>query len=411
VEFVTGVYLGLMFLSLYMFFFFVLLTIKNREEFFSYPKTKKQYSVSVVVPCYNEEASISGNILSLVNSDYPGLKKIVVVDDCSTDGSWKLIQKLAKKYPKVLAVQTPKNTGNAAGAKNYGAKFVDTELIGFSDADSHPTKEAIGRMMGYFDNPQMGAVTSLVVVRNCTVNLLSKLQAIEYMIFSWNRKITDFLNSVYVTTGPLSFYRSKLFFDIGGFDTKSMTEDIEITWNIISHDYKTAMCLDARITTEVPVKLKPWFRQRVRWGIGGLQAIAKYKEYFFKKGMFGYFVIPWVSLSIVLSIASFCFSWYLLFNTFAARFLTVGYSIVADTAIFQMQNLNFYPSVMIFFSLVLFTTSMTYYHYVLYRTHFEEKISIKRFFKLVFFALVFLTIYPIVWFAAIYRYIRKDFKW
>jgi len=394
-----------------MFFFFIMLTVKNKKEFFSYPRRTKDYEVSIVVPCYNAEHTIMGVIESLLNSDYENIKKIVVVDDCSKDNSWKILQEYAKKYEKVLAVQTPKNTGNAAGARNYGAMFVDTELIGFTDDDSRPEKEAVGRIMGYFDDPRMGAVTSLVVVRNRTTNLLTKIQAIEYMIFSWNRKITDFLKSVYVTTGPLSIYRRSFFEKLGGYDTKSMTEDIEITWRFISHGYKTAMCLGSRVTTDVPDKIKPWFRQRVRWGIGGLQAIAKYKKYFFKKGMFGYFVIPFVSLSIFLSIGTFMFSWYLIGRMVFTRLLSVGYSVAADAPVFQIQGMNFHPSVMIFYSLVLFVTSMTYYHYVLYKTNFEEKIGIRRFFKLVFFALVFLTLYPLVWFASFYRYFRKDFKW
>ena len=58
------------------------------------------------------------NIFSVLGSLV--LKKIIVVDDCSTDNSFKIIKEMARKYSQVIALQTPKNTGGAAGAKNYG---------------------------------------------------------------------------------------------------------------------------------------------------------------------------------------------------------------------------------------------------------------------------------------------------
>ncbi len=142
VEFITVVFLIYSFIAFYFLFMFLLIYIHNKRDFFYYPKAKRQYEVSIVVPCYNEEKDIGGTIQALLDVKYKGLKKIIVVDDCSTDGSYAIIKKFARIYSRVLCVQTPKNTGNAAGAKNYGAKFVKTELIGFTDADSYPLKDS-----------------------------------------------------------------------------------------------------------------------------------------------------------------------------------------------------------------------------------------------------------------------------
>ncbi len=231
------------------------------------------------------------------------------------------------------------------------------------------------------------------------------------MILAWNRKILDFVNSVYVTNGPLSLYRKSYVLEVGGFDHKSITEDIDITWNLMSHQYKTAMCFDARVSTIVPTTFKRWSRQRIRWGIGGIQAIFKYKNYFFKKGIFGFFVMPFVSLSIILSIFGFSYSSYLLFKAILTRLVTVGYSIAAETTIFSFHSINFYPSVMIFYFFVMFISSLTYYNYILRTIKFYPKLTIKKFFNLAFYMIVFLALYPLVWFAAIYRYLRKDFNW
>ncbi|HIH51950.1 MAG TPA: glycosyltransferase [Nanoarchaeota archaeon] len=62
------------------------------------PKITKEYSVSCVVPCYNEEVSIGKTIEMLAKNGYSGLKKIIVVDDRSTDRSYEIIKKYEKKY-------------------------------------------------------------------------------------------------------------------------------------------------------------------------------------------------------------------------------------------------------------------------------------------------------------------------
>ncbi|MBR9702052.1 glycosyltransferase family 2 protein [Candidatus Pacearchaeota archaeon] len=410
-EIITIVYLTLMFIALYMFSFFVIITLRNKERLFEFPHPKKIYSLSIVVPCYNEEGSIEKNIKSLLNSDYPGLEKIIVVDDCSKDNSFEIIKKLAQKYPKVMAVRTPKNTGNAAGSKNYGTKFVETELIGFSDADTHSNKDAISKMVGFFNDPKMSAVTSFVRVRNRDQNFFTKVQSLEYMIMGWSRKLLDFVDSVYVTNGPLSIYLTKYFREVGGFDETSITEDIEITWNMLNHGYKTAMSLDARVSTITPHKRGEWFRQRTRWGLGGLQAISKYRKMFFKKGMFGGFILPFVSLSIIVSLITFSFSSYLIIRSLLVRGLTATSSLASNISIFHFQKINLYPSVIIFYLIVLASFSLVYYNYVLYKTKYEEKLTIKRFFNLLFYMMVYSAMYPTVWFASIYRFIKKDHKW
>ena len=89
----------------------------------------------------------------------------------------------------------------------------------------------------------MGAVTSFVGVRNKENNFFAKIQSIEYLIMGWTRKLFDFIDSVWCTNGPLSLYRKSYILKVGGFDLNTVTEDIDITWNMLNHNYKTSMCL------------------------------------------------------------------------------------------------------------------------------------------------------------------------
>ena len=108
-EFFPIVYLGYMFVSLFFLLSFLLLYKKNRKHLFDYPKTEKKYGITVIVPAYNEEKTVEDTVKALLNSDYPFLKKIIIVDDGSTDNTLKIAKKL-EKYSKVK-VYTKKNGG------------------------------------------------------------------------------------------------------------------------------------------------------------------------------------------------------------------------------------------------------------------------------------------------------------
>ena len=239
-------------------------------------KPNKDYSLSMIIPCYNGEEAIGRTIQGIVDAQYKNLKKIIVVDDCSTDNSYKIMKEYEKKYPNLVqVVQTPKNTGKAAGAKNYGSKFVDTELIGFTDDDSFIEKGSIDKMVGFFNDEKVGSVTSSVLVHNRN-KFIEKLQSVEYKVIKFSRKLLEFIDSIYVTPGPLGIFRKSAFDKIQGFDENNLTEDIEITWHLQAEGYKVKMAVPARSYSIAPSKISVWVKQRNRWNIGGLQTIAKY---------------------------------------------------------------------------------------------------------------------------------------
>jgi len=128
-EFLTILYLTYTFIAFYFLMIYVLTYAQNRKQMYETIEPEKILSLSIVIPCFNEEKSIAKNIEAFLASDYKGLKKLIIVDDCSTDNSYEIIKKYAKKYPRVIALQTPKNTGRASGAKNFGIEYVKTKLI------------------------------------------------------------------------------------------------------------------------------------------------------------------------------------------------------------------------------------------------------------------------------------------
>ena len=377
---------------------------------FYYPKPERNYSISVLVPAYNEESAIEKTVEHIFNSDYKNIAEVIVINDGSKDRTGEIAEKLKKKYKK-LKVINKKNSGKA-DSLNQALKIAKGELIAITDADSFPEKESIRKLAGFFNDEKVAAVTSAVFIRN-RENFLTSIQQIEYIILAWTRKLLDFIEAVYVTNGPLSIYRKSALREVRGFDTTTVTEDIDVTWNLLKHGYKTKMCLDAFVTTNAPTKFRAWWRQRERWGIGGIQAIIKYRNVFLKKGMLGFFVIPFVSLSILLSMGVFIFSLYLVLKAFISTYLTAHYSYIAETPFLRMQDINLNPTILIFFTAVLFITSFIYTRYILANLSGKrnEWHEVRNIFKRLFYLLIYLAFYPLVWFTSIYRMIKGDYRW
>ncbi|MFA4960909.1 MAG: glycosyltransferase [Candidatus Pacearchaeota archaeon] len=408
-QWLTVLYLVYTFIAFYFLFIYVLTYIQNRKEIYEIIKPKKIFSLSIVVPCYNEGKSIGKNIEALLASEYPGLEKIIIVDDCSTDNSFDIIKAYAKKYPKIMVVQTPTNTGRAAGAKNYGAKFVKTELIGFSDADSFPEKNAISNMVGFFNDNEMGAVTSRVLVEN-RKNMLSKIQSIEYKIIAFTRKLLGFLDSIYVTNGPLSIYRKKAFDDVGGFDYKNLTEDIEITWHFVAKGWKVQMAVLANIYSIVPEKFNEWWRQRIRWNIGGVQTVAKYSKKILKCGMLGKFILPFFVLSWFLGLAGLFLLVYRAINYFITKFLIAKYSIAANISILRFEEISLNPSILFLFGLLLFSLGFVFTIIALAYSR-EREYDRTKIRDIFIYSIFYLLMYPPLLIISFYKYIKREEKW
>lgn len=408
-EGITVIYLVYMFIAFYFLFLFIIIYVQNKKYFFYCPEPKKDYSLSIVIPCYNEGSTIEGTVKSVLDSGYKNLKKVIVVDDCSKDNSYEIIKSLEKKYPKVKAVQTPKNTGCAAGSKNYGAKFVDTELIGFSDGDSFIEKGSIDKVVGFFNDEKVGSVTCSVFVENRD-KFIERVQSAEYKVIKFSRKLLEFIDSIYVTPGPLGIFRKSVFDKIGGFDENNLTEDIEITWHLQAEGYKVKMAIPARAYTIAPSNVRDWLKQRNRWNIGGLQTIVKYGRDWFRKGMLGNFILPFFALSWAIGLFGLGVLVYRILRVIILRVFSTTYSIQTQTALIRFEDISLMPNVLVFFGLAIFFLSLWFTLLALFNMR-EERHRKENFFVIGFYMIFYVLIYPIILISSAYKFLRGYRKW
>ena len=91
--------------------------------------------LSLVVPCYNEEKTLSEIVERVLTLQSEKLAlEIIIVDDCSKDKSWEVAQSLAKKYPEITLAKHEVNMGKGAALRT-GFLKASGDFVGVQDAD------------------------------------------------------------------------------------------------------------------------------------------------------------------------------------------------------------------------------------------------------------------------------------
>lgn len=117
-------------------------------------------ALSIVVPCFNEEACLpelhqrlSAAARASVRDDY----ELVLVNDGSRDGSWRIMQELAERDPHLLAVNLSRNHGHQL-ALTAGLDLCRGRQIFIVDADLQDPPELLGPMLRQMAEEQADVV-------------------------------------------------------------------------------------------------------------------------------------------------------------------------------------------------------------------------------------------------------------
>ncbi len=297
----------LLFLTMY-FEVFMLLTYFEEKERFALSREPermpgKHPSVTIIVPAWNEGETILGTVHSLLALDYPKDRiNIFIVDDGSTDNTL-LVAERFLGHPQIRIFPKKENGGKFT-AVNLGLAHATTDLVGCLDADSFVAPDALREIIPYFDNPEIMAVTPSVQIHNPD-NVLRRVQAAEYMIGEFTRKVFSRINGLYVTPGPFSIYRRSVFAIVGNFVHGYGTEDMEMALRLQSHQMRIENAHTALVYTVSPRTPRALYKQRVRWVSGFLKnAFFKYRHMFFnpKFGNLGMLTMPFAFFSIFIAL-------------------------------------------------------------------------------------------------------------
>lgn len=239
------------------------------------------HSISVIIPAYNEEYTVARTVNAVYASRLPKdvTMEVIAVNDGSTDCTMAVLYGLSVIHP-TLVVHNQAN-GGKGNALNNASQLATGEIMIIMDADSSPTPTAIAEIIKTFEErPDISAVASNIRIRK-TGSVLNYIQYIEYVIGWQSKRATDALGIEYILGGIGSAFRLSAFREIGGYDTDTQVEDMDVTFKLFLHDKKIGYAHKAIIYTESAPSMTSLLKQRNRWKFGHMQVLWKYHTLFF----------------------------------------------------------------------------------------------------------------------------------
>lgn len=221
----------------------------------------------MIVPAYNEATTVGDTIQSLQAQTRPPAE-IIVVDDCSTDGT----AEVARAYG-VTVVTPPSNTGSKAGAQTFALPGVRTGLVMAIDADTTLAPDAIERLLPAMGDPGVAAASGFVLPRRVK-SVWERGRYIEYLFaFTFYKQIQDYYGKPLISSGCFSMYRTEALRQMGGWSNRTLAEDMDLTWSFYGAGLGVRFVPEAVSYPIEPHNFKFLSQQLRRWSHGFVQNV------------------------------------------------------------------------------------------------------------------------------------------
>lgn len=272
--------------------------------------------ISLLVPAYNEEATITASLRSLLQLDYPEFE-IVVINDGSRDGT---LAELTREFsllpfPEAFWRRVPcqevhgiyrstlhpnlrvidKLNGGKADALNAGINASRYPLFCAVDADSILQRDSLSKVVQPFLEDPLTIATggTIRIVNGCEIsggflvnvglpkNMLARFQIVEYLrAFLFGRLGWSPVNAVLIVSGAFGLFRKNEVIDAGGYRADTVGEDMELIVRLHRINrlrgtrYRITYVPDPICWTEAPESLKVLRSQRIRWQRGLAESLT-----------------------------------------------------------------------------------------------------------------------------------------
>lgn len=251
----------------------------------------KEYpTVTIMVPAHNESIVITRTVRALLGMNYPKDKlEIIVINDNSSDDSREKLEEIQREYPdrKLIVISTGTEVGGTgkSNALNIGFSVSTGEVIAIYDADNTPEPNALIMLVeNLMADSKAGAVIGKFRTRNRNASILSRFVNIETLAYQcMNQAGRFFFFKLCTIPGTNYVIRRSIIEEIGGWDTKALSEDTEISFRLYRMGYYIKQMPLAVTWEQEPHLLNVWFRQRTRWAKGNLYVLIKNFKYVFDK--------------------------------------------------------------------------------------------------------------------------------
>ncbi len=227
------------------------------------PAPPTDAKVTAIIAGYNEENSVERCVRSLREQSRPP-DEIIVVSDGSSDRMREKLRALVASGHIDQAHCTDLRAGKSAGV-NLAWRHATGEILVNVDCDCTLHRDAVKNLVAPFADPRVGAVCGDIIPRNGEATLVTRFQAIEYLIcISLGKQAASLTDHVTCVSGAFGAFRREAFETSGGLDAGG-GEDLDVTLRLRGAGWKTRFAAAATCYTEVPSTVAALLRQRLRW--------------------------------------------------------------------------------------------------------------------------------------------------
>ena len=259
-------------------------------------KTKNPF-VSFIIPTYNDCRYIEKTIKGIYDSYEKKYFEMVIINDCSTDGTLDVLKRLRKSYEFRLIC----NRNNLGKSKSINNAFNHTkgEIVFIVDSDTILNKKAMDDVLVRLEDKKVGAVSCRY--RPINKGFWAKMQLIEYGMLSNMQTAYNPFSTLSLWGGCMAVKRS-VFAKAGMFSPNALSEDMDMALKIGELGLKAQECKFA-VYTLVPENPKTMYKQKIRWSSGAMQNYIKHFRFFINHPIAPVFMITYAALTILFIIA------------------------------------------------------------------------------------------------------------
>jgi cellulose synthase/poly-beta-1,6-N-acetylglucosamine synthase-like glycosyltransferase len=224
--------------------------------------------VSVIIPAYNEEATIAETLtrIDAAAAEYPGSVEVIVGNDGSADRTSEVARATIRGFRHATGRCVDLAHGGKSSALNGALLAATGTIVIRIDADTPVVRFA--PLIPYFHDPAIGEVQGRILPLRRT-GWISRFRLMEVM---WNhaffRRGLLITGTVQVLSGNFCAFRRDRLLAAGGWVPWN-GEDAEISIRLLRLGYKMRMELDTLAYEDTPVTMPSWLKQRIRWNRGG----------------------------------------------------------------------------------------------------------------------------------------------
>ncbi len=229
--------------------------------------------ISLIVTAKNEKNVICKSLESMVQIDYPKDRyEIVVVEDGSSDGTLEACMECANKHPGIIKVFHKDMSSGKPSALNYALARCRGEIVGVFDADSMPSPDSLRAVASRFSSGAVAlqGMTKSEANGGFLARLISHEHDAWFNAYLMGKKR---LGLFVPLSGSCQFIRRDIIDKMGGWDERSLTEDMDLSIRLVDArvpvDYETSV----RDKEGCPASVGALYSQRLRWFRGWIELI------------------------------------------------------------------------------------------------------------------------------------------